>query len=111
MLTVSGVNAKSGKTLHAPLNILALQCLNDGRAQSGEDSPIFSNPQIGTQFYSVKKAWLSILKAAEIKDFRSHDMRHHFASKLLMAEVDLHENNLALSFTLERASRVKGGSY
>lgn len=58
-------------------------------AQGNENALVFPNPQTGTQFDSVKKAWSSILKAADIKDFRWHDMRHHFASKLVMAGVDL----------------------
>lgn len=89
MLTVAGETAKSGKTRHIPLNILALQCLNDWGAQSKQDGLVFPNPQTGIQFDSVKKAWSSILKVAGIKNFRWHDMRHHFASKLVMAGVDL----------------------
>lgn len=89
MLTVVGATAKSGKTRHVPLNILALQCLNDWGAQSNQDGLVFPNPQTGIQFDSVKKAWAGILKVAGIKNFRWHDMRHHFASKLVMAGVDL----------------------
>ena len=38
---------------------------------------------------AIKKAWNTVLKAANIKRFRFHDLRHTFASKLVMAGVDL----------------------
>ncbi len=89
MLTVTGDNAKSGKTRYVPLNIVALQCLYNWHAQSSGDGLVFPNPQTDTQFDNVKKSWASVLKTSEINNFRWHDMRHHFASKLVMAGVDL----------------------
>ena len=38
---------------------------------------------------AIKKSWGTVLSAAKIKHFRFHDLRHTFASKLVMAGVDL----------------------
>lgn len=88
MLTIEGAYAKSGKTRHIPLNIEALQTLQDWRSQTAINDLVFPGKN-GARFDTIKKAWAGILKAATIKNFRWHDLRHHFASKLVMASVDL----------------------
>lgn len=88
VLTVGGDNAKSGKTRHVPLNVIALQVLKNWQEQASAKGLVFQSYS-GVQFDNVKKSWMSLLKAAEIENFRWHDMRHHFVSKLVMAGVDL----------------------
>jgi integrase len=88
ILTVEGAYAKSGKTRHIPLNSEALQILKEWEKQSVESELVFSNND-GKPFDTLKTAWKHLMEAAKIKKFRWHDMRHHFASKLVMAGVDL----------------------
>lgn len=89
MLTVNGSTAKSGKTRYVPINAIALQALNDWKKLSQEDGLVFPSIKTGRSFGHVKRAWATVLEKAEINNFRWHDMRHHFASKLVMAGVDL----------------------
>lgn len=87
-LSVAGETAKSGRTRHIPLNDEALFALQAWHKQSHHQTLVFPNKD-GKQFGEIKKSWASILKLAEIQNFRWHDLRHHFASRLAMAAVDL----------------------
>ena len=82
VLTIRGGYAKSRRMRHIALNAEALDTLQRWKRQAGERPVVF-----GVQ--RVDKAWTAILKAAEVVDFRWHDLRHHFASRLVMASVDL----------------------
>ena len=43
----------------------------------------------GGRLDNINTSWENPMKSAQIKDFRFHDLRHDFASKLVMAGVDL----------------------
>ena len=84
--------SKSGKTLRIPLNSIAVELLKSWKAQSvntANEAFAFPSPVSGGMLNNVKKAWAGILKAAQIENFRWHDMRHDFASQLVMRGVDL----------------------
>lgn len=81
LLTVRAGYAKSGKARHVPLNREALDVLQRWQRQQ----PAGRIFEVG----DIKKAWAAILTEAGIADFRFHDLRHHFASRLVQAGVPL----------------------
>jgi integrase len=83
LLTVEGVNAKTRQTRHVSLNEEALSVLECWREQSGDEHRVFD---IAT---GIKTAWSHLLKRAKIRGFRWHDLRHHFASRLVQRGVPL----------------------
>jgi integrase len=75
---------------HIPLNSEALFAIEIWHKQCGDKhGSIFINEETGKSYTTVKKAWNSLRDEAELKNFRWHDFRHHFASSLVMAGVDL----------------------
>lgn len=83
LLTVEGRTAKNRQTRHVPLNEEALSALRSWREQSGPGTRVFG-VAIGFQ-----TAWEKVLKRARISKFRWHDLRHHFASRLVQQGVPL----------------------
>lgn len=89
MITVTGATAKSKRTRHIPLNREAMIVLEGWRAQAEtRDGLVFLN-DAGERFDRVNFSWRRLLRDACISAFRWHDMRHHFASQLVMGGVDL----------------------
>lgn len=53
------------------------------------DTPYVFTDEEGSRFKNVKRSFKSALTKAGIKDFHFHDLRHTFASHLVMAGIDL----------------------
>lgn len=89
LLTVSGETAKSSHTRHIPLNRIAQETLADWRDQAPDPEGLVFPGASGERFNNTRRSWTGVLKAAKITGFRWHDLRHTFASRLVMAGVDL----------------------
>ena len=81
-LTVEGSTAKSQQTRHVPLNSEALDALKRWKKQNSDPERVFPVARF-------KKAWTALLERAHITRFRWHDLRHHFASRLVQKGVAL----------------------
>ena len=87
-ITVLASHSKGNNTRTIPLNTEALAVLT-----SIQPSPaaglVFKSPVTGGRFNNVKKAWAELTQKAGIPDLRWHDLRHDFASQLVMRGVPL----------------------
>lgn len=88
-LTVLAAHAKSGKTRHIPLNKTAVDVLQTWGKQNTRSGLVFPKPD-GMPLKSIKTAWGKLTKDAKITNFRFHDLRHDFASRLVMNGVDIY---------------------
>jgi site-specific recombinase XerD len=80
--------SKNGETRHVPLNSTARAALEKLRAQGDGWGPVFRNADGGR--LTGPRYWFDpAIRAAKIRDFSWHCLRHTFASRLVMAGVDL----------------------
>ncbi|WP_417456142.1 tyrosine-type recombinase/integrase [Kordiimonas sp.] len=89
-LTVRAAFAKSKKSRHVQLNALAVETLRQWRTmwERNTGNLVFGG-RTGGEFDNVSSSWAKLLKDAGLNNFRWHDMRHDFASRLAMAGVNL----------------------
>jgi len=71
-----------------PLNQKAIDLLSSMTPKEGNPY-VFYGKVPGQPIVEIKRAWGTILKRADIKDFRIHDLRHSFASFALKKGVPL----------------------
>jgi integrase len=81
-------NTKNGERREIPINqtVKALLIVLTRRI----DVPyVFYDPTTGKHYKDLKKSFATACRKAGIRDFHFHDLRHTFASRLVMAGVDL----------------------
>lgn len=79
---------KNGERREIPVNETLKEMLQElpRRLDGGR---LFSNPDTGESYQSMNHAFMRACRLAGINDFRFHDLRHCFASHLVMAGIDL----------------------
>jgi integrase len=87
LITVAGDTAKSGRTRVIPMNLEAQRILE---AHKGAPNDYVFAGRSADGLTTIKKAWRAIRKAAAIPDFRLHDLRHSFASRVKRGGADLY---------------------
>ena len=80
-------NTKNGEKREVPMNDYLTEALKSIRRN--DKSPYVFCDEKGKPYYGFHKSFATALKKAGIKDFRFHDLRHSFASNLVMEGIDL----------------------
>jgi integrase len=92
-ITVRAHTAKAAKTRVIPLPPPAVELLQKWKAQQSltdMHQHVFLNRDTRLPFTGVKRRWNALTEVAQIDDFRFHDCRHDYASRLVEAGVDLY---------------------
>ncbi|MCL4322565.1 MAG: site-specific integrase [Deltaproteobacteria bacterium] len=79
---------KNGERREIPVNDTLYRALS-GIARRLDCEYVFCNRNTLKPFYDFKKPFLKALSKSHIIDFRFHDLRHTFASRLVMKGIDL----------------------
>jgi integrase len=88
VVTVRAGYAKNGEARSVPMNQVLTITLKAVKLQGIEGEGVFCNRQ-GKAYRSFRTAFERAVRKAGITDFTFHDLRHTFASRLVMAGVDL----------------------
>lgn len=89
------IRTKGGRTQHIPINAEAKRALARLRALHPKSAVVCP----ARDYWEHRVWWDAVISAAKVEDFRWHDLRHTFASRLVMSGVDI--------FTVTRLMRHK----
>ncbi|WP_077048477.1 site-specific integrase [Pseudomonas sp. KK4] len=85
---LSATDTKNGKSRHIPLHPELHKALKAWNVQPTPESYVFPG-RSGGRMTDIKSAFNKLIEEAKITDFRLHDLRHTFASTLVMRGVPL----------------------
>jgi site-specific recombinase XerD len=88
MITVKAAYAKNGESRSVPMNDVLTTTLQKIRMNKIATGPVFCNRN-GMPYRSFRTAFEHAVRQADIMNLRFHDLRHTFASRLVMGGVDL----------------------
>jgi integrase len=88
VISVRAGYAKNGEARSVPMNQLLTDILKSVKLANYQGDRVFCNRE-GTPYRSFRSAFERAVRKAEVKDLTFHDLRHTFASRLVMAGVDL----------------------
>lgn len=102
---IPATNSKSKKVKHLPLNVNALWVI-DQLKTAGKSPYLFPSPATGKPYTTITRAWYVIRRVARLPaNFRIHDLRHTFASRLVSAGRSLYEVQTLLGHADPRTSQ------
>jgi integrase len=82
-INIPGESTKNGKPRSVPINQVVQKALSGLQsAMAKVEEPIFKNPKTGAVLGDVKKGFAAACEAANLDDFRFHDLRHTFGTRL-----------------------------
>lgn len=85
---IPATRAKGRRDRFVPLNNIALEIIREVPQPMDGSALVFGNNN-GRLQENLERLWRLALVVAEIGDFRFHDLRHTYASRLVMSGVDL----------------------
>lgn len=81
------LKTKGGEKREVPMNETVEDTLI--KVRKHPESPYVFHGEDGKPFYNLRKSFFTACKKSDIINFRFHDLRHTFASQLVMSGVDL----------------------
>ncbi|MFT4574413.1 MAG: integrase [Marinomonas primoryensis] len=89
ILMLRAETTKNSLSRSIPLNVKALTCISNWKKQTERGNPRLFPSDKGGRLDNVNTSFSNLIKAADIENFHWHDMRHDFASNLVMKGVPL----------------------
>jgi integrase len=87
--TIIFKETKTNKDRSVPMEPIVRAVLLELLERAGDAEYVFVNPDTGTRYTDVKKSFSAACRKAGITDFRFHDLRHTFGTRLADAGVDV----------------------